>query len=225
MIIIPDLHCQDFWRRAVNQLQNDEKIIFLGDYFDSHDSFLFSHHSEDSFLNIKEILSLKETLGDRCILLIGNHELSYLRPWDISHMASPHDFKNQFKIRKLIKSNLGKFKIAHIEKHNDNLFMFSHAGINPEWFCRLTKIQQSALFESLTIESFKKLSGSLSDDKSCVWDYFEPDRPQNKVLSENCFQIFGHTCFNNPKISDQSAALDTGNPYRLDLETKQIVSL
>ena len=34
MIIIPDTHGLEFWKDAVSKRQDDEKIIFLGDYLD-----------------------------------------------------------------------------------------------------------------------------------------------------------------------------------------------
>ena len=49
-----------------------DKIIFVGDYVDSFDipSSVILH-------NLREIIDLKQKLGDRMVLLLGNHDIQY----------------------------------------------------------------------------------------------------------------------------------------------------
>ena len=37
IIIIPDLHGREFWRKAVNELPEDAHVVFLGDYLDPYE--------------------------------------------------------------------------------------------------------------------------------------------------------------------------------------------
>lgn len=227
MIIIPDLHCEEYWRGTVDKLRDNEKIIFLGDYFDNHENIMCYSHTSRNMANVNDILSLKEKLGDRCILLIGNHELSYLDSlWHAKDFAFPHDIMHHFKIRKLLLNHIEKFNILHVEQHNDTFYMFSHAGVNPNWFGRLPKKKQMMLLSSkLSRKSFKRLAGCLRNEVSCLWEYFNPDKPEKKFIDGNIFQIFGHAYFHEPKILSNVAALDTGKPYRLNLTTGEIVTI
>lgn len=81
MIIIPDTHGLDFWKDAVSKRQDNEKIIFLGDYLDPHGGKINKAAFEQCFDNLCQILEFKKANEESCILLFGNHELSYLFGW------------------------------------------------------------------------------------------------------------------------------------------------
>ena len=36
VLIIPDVHGRTFWKRAIDLIENYDKIIFLGDYLDPY---------------------------------------------------------------------------------------------------------------------------------------------------------------------------------------------
>lgn len=81
MIIIPDTHGLDFWKDAVSKRQDNEKKIFLGDYLDPHGGKINKAAFEQCFDNLCQILEFKKVNEKSCILLFGNHELSYLFGW------------------------------------------------------------------------------------------------------------------------------------------------
>ena len=75
MIIIPDIHGRSFWKDAVKGHEN-EKIIFLGDYTDpySHEGIEFW----EGLQSLREVIEFKKQHLDNVVLLLGNHDLSYI---------------------------------------------------------------------------------------------------------------------------------------------------
>ena len=67
-VIIGDTHGRSIWKLIVNQEQDADRIIFIGDYFDS-----FEISGVEQIQNFKEIIEYKKTSGKEVIMLIGNH--------------------------------------------------------------------------------------------------------------------------------------------------------
>ena len=74
ILVIPDLHGNDIWEKIVEQeINNVDKIIFLGDYVDSY------HLSDDKILlNLRNVITFKIRNKDKVELLLGNHVYLYL---------------------------------------------------------------------------------------------------------------------------------------------------
>lgn len=66
LIIIPDVHGRDFWRKAAED-NPDAEFIFLGDYLDPYDFEAISE--EEAFHGLEDILRFKEENPDRVTLL------------------------------------------------------------------------------------------------------------------------------------------------------------
>lgn len=114
MIIIPDTHGLDFWKDAVSKRQHNEKIIFLGDYLDPHEGKINKAAFEQCFDNLCQILEFKKANEESCILLFGNHELSYLFGW---WTTSPHNFGRHFAYQKFLKKEISNFQLMHVEQY------------------------------------------------------------------------------------------------------------
>ena len=67
LLIIPDVHGRDFWRKAVEKEGSDvERIIFLGDYLDP---YYFDVIKEDRMIEgLHDILELKKSEPEKVIL-------------------------------------------------------------------------------------------------------------------------------------------------------------
>lgn len=74
IIVIGDIHGRNTWMDVINQEVTYDKVIFLGDYFDSKE--IFPRQWIDNF---KEIVQLKRNNPDGVVLLIGNHDYHYMR--------------------------------------------------------------------------------------------------------------------------------------------------
>lgn len=122
-LVLGDIHGCDTWRKIID-LENPDKIIFLGDYFDS-----FSISTEQQLANFYNILKLQEILPkDRVILLLGNHDYHYLVDGvKYSGFSNIRKIVVQPLLKEAVKEN--KIQIIHIE----GKYVFSHAGITDYW--------------------------------------------------------------------------------------------
>lgn len=68
-LLIGDIHGRDTWRKIIKAEPQADKIIFIGDYFDS---FTIPHI--DQIHNFKQIINHKVNSDKQVILLLGNHE-------------------------------------------------------------------------------------------------------------------------------------------------------
>lgn len=124
IIAIGDIHGRSQWKSIVNKEIDADKIIFIGDYFDS-----FTISYQDQMNNFLDILEYKRNNLDKVILLLGNHDYHYLQGVTESYSGyqSIHRFSIEHEFTTAI--NEGLFKIVHI----DNEYLFVHAGITQFW--------------------------------------------------------------------------------------------
>jgi len=94
-LIIGDIHGRSNWKDILAAHSDAERIIFMGDYFDSLDI-----SSADQLNNFNEIIRFKEETDKEVIMLIGNHDHHYM---DIGETYSGYqaamqwDFYDTFK--------------------------------------------------------------------------------------------------------------------------------
>ena len=125
-LIIGDIHGKNKWKEVVNS-DNFDRIIFLGDYCDAYD---YSAHR--ILTNLEDIIEYKKQNLDKVTLLYGNHDLQYLYLQDTnikcSGFSKTHstDFQN-------ILSTPDIFTLATSLETEDNYYLFTHAGIIPNW--------------------------------------------------------------------------------------------
>ena len=74
-IVIPDVHGRKFWRDVVKG-NEDERIIFLGDYLDPYSEEGIT--PEDAYNELLDIIAFKKEHPENVTLLLGNHDLGYL---------------------------------------------------------------------------------------------------------------------------------------------------
>lgn len=72
IIALGDIHGRDIWKDIVKKESDADKIVFVGDYVDTHDN-ISPYKQVDNF---KEIVEYKKENKDKVILLIGNHKLN-----------------------------------------------------------------------------------------------------------------------------------------------------
>lgn len=155
ILVIPDIHENlDFLKYiiAVEDTATFDHIVVLGDYFDPPATV----NSDPAQLQrtAGTILGLREVLGDKLHLLMGNHDLPYyaLRPACGKGMGQPNP---------VIGSWLGATTLERSEVINalwDEPFwrtlkgavlldgwLFSHAGVDRSWWPRSGKTQREKL--------------------------------------------------------------------------------
>lgn len=128
-IAIGDLHGSDHWK--IIDLNNYDKIIFIGDYVDS-----FIYSDVEILHNLKKIIEFKKQNSDKVILLWGNHDYMYWRYPMSDFMCSGFRRTYQSELSDLFMRNHMLFKIAF----QVNKYLFTHAGIISTWFKKYKKL-------------------------------------------------------------------------------------
>jgi hypothetical protein len=150
----------EFWKEYT--YAQVDKIVFVGDYTDS-----FNKTNEQILENLKEIILFKKALGDKVVLLLGNHDIQYIVPNEICS-----GFRNemQFDLGKLFKENIELFKIAHLEKGEDgSKWLWSHAGVTSGWY-------EKDLLRSMNNERYRFYS--------ITSEFLEKEREVDEVINK-----------------------------------------
>jgi len=121
LLIISDPHGTNHWEKIKKlDLNKIDKIIFLGDYFDS---FTIGFNRQMS--NAKQIIKFKLANREKVCLCWGNHCTSYYLDERCSGWQHMHtfDIEEFFRINKIL------FEVAFIF----DKWIFTHAGVSKEW--------------------------------------------------------------------------------------------
>jgi hypothetical protein len=120
-VVIGDVHGRSLWKLIVNQEQDADRIIFIGDYFDS-----FEISGVEQIQNFKEIIEYKEKSGKEVIMLIGNHDHHYFP--EVGYTGtSGYQSRIAPSINQVIDENRQHLQIAY----SFDEFLFAHAGVSP----------------------------------------------------------------------------------------------
>jgi len=118
----------EFWRPKdflETHFMNVDKIIFVGDYVDSFDC-----SNVQMKKNLEDIIFFKKALPEKVVLLIGNHDVSYIMSDQRCSGFRPemqHDFY------KIYMDNIEEFQFAY--EHQNTLW--THAGVTKGWIREL----------------------------------------------------------------------------------------
>jgi hypothetical protein len=191
-LVLGDIHGHNSWVDIVNKERFD-KIVFLGNYFDSHNK---SISSEDQYYNYKAIRELKLSLKDDCILLLGNHDYHYLHEGPMYSGYKPFTYNM---VHDLLVDDYSNKMIVPIHMM-DNIIL-SHAGISSVWMRDIAKLQNIEdinklpleYFDFNTVGGFNPYGDSIT--QSPIWI-----RPKSLLQSrvEGYKQIVGHTTLSSP---------------------------
>ncbi len=199
-LIIPDLHGKDVWLNAINIAH--EAVLFLGDYFDYFDP-------EKEIENFFEILNYKK-VHSRTILLLGNHELSYIS--GIDQKYSGFHSETFHLISSVLEELISKrwLKVAHAI---DERTICTHAGISTA-FCiqnniplDLNAIELAQHVNDLFLTNRKPFAlGNNHYHGNSIYASPLWIRPEMLQVSryENLFQIVGHTQHESLTIVDDA---------------------
>ncbi len=195
IIAIGDLHGHDSWKKIIKDNPDADKIVFIADYIDS-----FDIPADKQKKNFKEIIALKKKHKDLVELLIGNHEMHYLRT---SHKKYAGYQKYQrYEFEKLLTKaiNDGLMKMCYV---HDN-FLFTHAGVTKTW-CQDNNINPNNIEQDINDlftykpNSFEFISGGDLGGDNCYQSptWVRPNSLRHDKI-DNYIQIVGHT--DRPKL-------------------------
>ena len=205
ILVVPDVHGRTFWRKAIEMIDEVDKVVFLGDYLDPYPSEGINF--EEAISEFVSILQFKETYSDKVILLIGNHDCNYI--WQEFPKSSRYSWFKAEEISKLFNKNIDKFQLIY---QYDN-YLFSHAGVYKDWMdlCNftlddLTNIEEIRTNNWPSLYCVGAIRGGWRGVGSCVWADIRESGLYD--LYSDKYQIVGHTQLKEPFISDNIACLD-----------------
>ena len=195
VILIGDIHGRTIWKQIVERHPDADHFVFFGDYFDPYEDIPYWELAK----NFKAIVQLKKELGDRVVLLLGNHDLHYYA--DVEP-CSRYDYLNSSRIANLFKESLHLFQVAFEFEG----LLCTHAGVSPSWLD--IWFPTGWVWEGVDLKI-----NSLQVEKPEAFDYFKGDksgygnddrqgpfwiRPNALIDSfrftnRNIFQFVGHT--------------------------------
>ena len=220
ILIIPDVHGRDFWKKPCEDMSQWDKIVFLGDYVDPYPD---EASQEDVIPILQEIVSLKEVYKDKVVLLWGNHDLFY---WCDPYRRqtdywSRHDYKRHNEIEKIFIQHNDLFQFAW----EYDKFLFSHAGVNnglakflEEEFDEVNAKIINDFFSQeqnqMLLAMVSYYRGGWDSYGSIVWsDIHEHYGKEPRKSMKHYFQIFGHTYCKIRIVTKWWAMLDTGGSW------------
>lgn len=131
LIAIGDTHGRVDWKKIVEkELATCDKLIFMGDYFDTHHQGVSGNKQ---IVNFKEIVEFKKTNPDKVILLTGNHDYHYIR--GIGETYSGYQAMYALEIGELVEQTIKDDLMQMCYLHDK--FFFSHAGLTKTWIQRV----------------------------------------------------------------------------------------
>lgn len=220
ILVVPDVHGRKFWHKAEELINNVDQVVFLGDYLDpySHEGITFDTAMEE-FL---KILDFKEKYGDKVVLLVGNHDMHYIK---IEFMdCSRLNYQQRQNIHELYQKHLDKFNLVF---QYEDIWLFSHAGVYLDWLkSNQLNIDDLLDFKTFlkeqweTLENLTSYRGGYDPVGSCVWADIR-ESVENTVLL-GYHHIVGHTMLKNPYISQSISCLDVQKCFILNTETEEI---
>lgn len=121
-IIIPDVHGRTTWEKIIEQEKDFNKVIFVGDYFDSFDINPYKQMN-----NFNKILDFYKSLPNDVTLLCGNHDFHYIDINGISKCSGWNETTNRLCSR--ILTDLFNSRVLKMTHVVDN-YLISHAGVS-----------------------------------------------------------------------------------------------
>ena len=123
LVAIGDIHGRDYWKQIVDQEQDADTFVFVGDYFDS-----FTIKGPDQINNFLDIIEFKKQSKVPVILLIGNHDYHYY-PGIEDSGTSGYQTLMAPSIKHVVSDNKHHLQAAY----QVGEFVFTHAGLSSEW--------------------------------------------------------------------------------------------
>ena len=121
-LCIGDIHGRSNWKLAIYQEEPVDRVIFIGDYFDS-----FDISGVEQIHNFKEIIYYKKTNPQvEVIMLLGNHDMSYY-PGFTDTAISGYQHRMAPSIKQVVEENKEHLQMAY----GFGEYLFTHAGVSP----------------------------------------------------------------------------------------------
>lgn len=128
-LVIGDLHGRKVWRSIVEFEKDFDRVVFIGDYFDSFD--VPGLDQLENFLDLIEFKKASELAGKQVVLLVGNHDHHYFP--EIGDSQTSGFQRNMWAaFSQAIEQNRSHLQMAI----SFDGFLLTHAGVSPQFMNR-----------------------------------------------------------------------------------------
>jgi hypothetical protein len=208
IIAIGDVHGRDHWKYVI-EIHNFDKLVLLGDYFDS-----FDVSAQEQIKNFQEIIAYKEAYPDKVILLIGNHDFHYLPvARSVNEAYSGYQDKYAYQISFLLQEHMNLLQMCYKWEE----YLFTHAGVTNTWLRNVgykgeeIDVFINELFRNKPSSFFFSGSDPYGDNvtQSPIW--VRPGSLKKNAFDyEHLKQVVGHTQMRKLEIvADRYFFIDT----------------
>lgn len=224
ILILPDIHGRTFWKKAVERIDEYDKVVFLGDYLDPYRHERIT--ADDALDNFHEILAFTHANEDKVVLLLGNHDMHYVSlEYAFLAQSSRYDLDRAYEYRQLFEEHRQLFSLAWETLWKGKRVLFTHAGVSEGWYEANKRVIGEMNSENLnrlldTIEGIHALGqigyerGGMHRWGSMVWgDVYE--FAIHKSFPD-VYQVFGHSQQRSGPLNGSNwACLDCRRAFRL----------
>lgn len=214
LLILPDIHGRKFWCEPCTNIDQYDKVIFLGDYLDPYSFDGIS--VEDAIDNFRDIVKFAKD-NPKVVLILGNHDEPYASDiyYGLSSWHCRHSQRHHKEISDIFKTHEDCFRLAY----SVDDILFTHAGcvsgwldfafdykykdrINLEELCNDLNSLLNSKEGLLNLFMISSTRGGWDPFGSCIWanitetywdsaNMLDENAPQHAIYKVR--QVFGHT--------------------------------
>lgn len=213
VVVLGDTHGRTLWKEIIDK-ERPDKVIFIGDYFDTHDDISL----EQQIANFKEIMRIKLAFGNKMVNLIGNHDLHYF-PEVGENGTSGYQRSAAKEIGELLDKHKRDLQMCY----QMDEFLFTHAGVSSVFMDEKfgpdgwTVEGIQPLLNELWIKNpkafnFNGLYSNTGDEVMQTPVWIRPMsllKANRETLREKVIQVVGHTTMHRIDIEGKA----TGGRY------------
>lgn len=214
ILVIPDIHGRKFWIKPTENIDDYNKVIFLGDYLDPYGfEFITVQEAIDNFM---DIIEFKKKNMDKVILLLGNHDMPYFSKY--YKELSRYNSRYSSTYAPVISGVFNKYKYMFQIAYTQDDILFTHAGCSQGWIVdnfgedfdnadlnKFTEVLNELIKTEDGLKSLRRIGYERGGDDrfaSCIWAdkneiwrcYKMRENPEYKIHPiQNIKQVFGHT--------------------------------
>lgn len=202
IIAIGDTHGRSLWKDITTKEKDTDKIVFIGDYFDTHGG---GYSANRQIENFKEILEYKKANMDKVVLLIGNHDFHYLS--QVSENYSGYQWHYVKDINDVLQPAVDGGLLQMCFVHDK--YVFTHAGVTKTW-CQNSGVDVTNLQDSINqlfkddVSKFKfTMGGNFSNTGNDVTQppiWVRLDSLAYDIIDDSVC-VVGHTTMNKMDLS------------------------
>lgn len=208
-VIIGDTHGHDSWKRVLNQEKDFDRVIFMGDYYDSFG--VPPMKQDENFLDIcayaRMVIGLTRN-PDKVVMLIGNHDFHYLPNTYARCSGYRPEFRAVFE--ESLKVNMGLLRMAFKDEHGT---LYTHAGLTYTFAMAHGIVGDYDVSLNELFENHRYAFAYNTQDREGYGDHISQGplwvRPRSLAKDKvACMQVVGHTPSEEILVKDNFFTVD-----------------